>query len=471
MNSATRFLSVVTASTLLLCCSLLVESRAGEWVDPQRATLDMLKAQAQQSDLSYNIIESLTTEVGARLVGTPASDKSVDWAVAKMKALGFDKVWVEESTASLWQRGTMKAKIVSPYPHEVVAISLGGSVGTGGEDLEAEIVHFANLEDLKAAPLGSLTGKIAFISYQMTKAIDGSGYGPAVGARVTGAVEAAKKGALAFIMRSVGTDNNRIGHTGVMRYKEDINKIPALALSNPDADLLVNMLKRDKPVRFSLNSTDSGPTGKDVRIANVIGDVLGSETPQELVTLGAHLDSWDVGTGAVDDGIGVGITLAVGHMISKMEKRPKRTVRVILFAAEEVGLIGANDYVAKHKDNMHNHVIGAEWDFGIGQIYKLESGVGPKALNAVRDFANYLTPMGIALASTNTAKGQSDMSLLGNAGQPAMNFSPDGSDYFDVHHSHNDTLDKVDPKALKNNTAVYALYAYFTAESGVDFRQ
>ncbi|MGK0371700.1 MAG: Zn-dependent M28 family amino/carboxypeptidase [Glaciecola sp.] len=231
------------------------------------------------------------------------------------------------------------------------------------------------------------------------------------------------------------------------------------------------MLKRNKPVRFSLTTTDSGPTGKEVRIANIIGDVIGSETPEELVTLGAHLDSWDVGTGAVDDGIGVGIVLAAGHMISKLEKRPKRTIRVILFAAEEVGLIGARDYVATHQDNMHNHVMGAEWDFGIGPIYKLEPGVGPEALNAIRDFANYLTPMGIALASTNTAKGQSDMSLLGDAGQPAINFSPDGTDYFDVHHTHNDTLDKVDPEALKNNTAVYALYAYFAAESGVDFRK
>ncbi len=463
--------TITTSLAGLSSLIIALHSFAGEWIDPQRSVLDELKSITVKSETSYNIVESLTTEVGARLVGTPASDKGVDWAVAKMKALGFDNVWVEESTMNLWERGELQANIVSPFPHKVVALSLGGSVGTSGETVSAEVVQFDDLDALKAAKPNSLKGKIAFVSYRMERKINGSGYGVAVGARVYGASEAAKKGALAYIMRSVGTDDHRVAHTGLMLYQDDVKKIPAIALSNPDADLLLNSLKRDNPVVFSLNSTASGPTGKSVRVANVVGDVLGSETPDEVVTLGAHLDSWDVGTGAIDDGVGVGITLAAAHYISKLEKRPKRSVRVILFAAEEVGLIGAKDYVEKHKDDMHKHIIGAEWDFANGNIYMMEPGVGPSALNAIRDFANYLAPMGVSLASTNTAKGQSDMSALGNAGQPAINFSPDGSDYFDYHHTENDTLNMVDKEALKNNTAIYTLYAYFAAQSGVDFRK
>lgn len=466
MNKALKILLIGVITQFISLHSL-----AGEWIDPQLEVLEKLKSKTLESETSYKIVESLTTEVGARLVGTPASDKGVDWAVAKMKQLGFDKVWVEESTADLWQRGEIQASIQSPFPHKVVAISLGGSIGTNGKKLSAEVVQFDDLVALKAAKPGSLDGKIAFVSYRMQRKIDGRGYGVAVGARVSGASEAAKKGAIAYIMRSVGTDDHRVAHTGLMKYQDNVKKIPAVALSNPDADLLLNSLKRDQAVVFSLTSTASGPTGKTASIANVVGDVLGSENPDEVVTLGAHLDSWDVGTGAIDDGVGVGIVLAAGHYISQLNKRPKRTVRIILFAAEEVGLIGAKDYVKKHKNDMHKHIIGAEWDFANGNIYKLEPGVGPSALNAVRDFANYLAPMGVSLAKTNTAKGQSDMSALGDAGQPAFNFSPDGSDYFDYHHTENDTLNMVDKEALKNNTVIYTLFAYFAAQSGVNFRE
>lgn len=437
----------------------------------QTEVLDAIKQDVSTATLSYEIVESLTTEVGPRMVGTPGADKATEWAVAKMKSLGFDKVWIEESQAQLWQRGDLTASISAPYPHKLVAIALGGSVGTNGRTLNAEVVYFDDLKALQEAPQNSLQGKIAYVGYRMERHIDGHGYGKAVGARVVGASTAAKKGAIAFVMRSVGTDTDRIGHTGMMRYEEGVKKIPAIALSNPDADLLENMVRRGEPVMFSLNTSASGPTGKTVTIANVIGEVTGSEQPDELVTLGAHIDSWDVGTGAIDDGIGIGIVLAAGHYIASMEQRPARTIRVILFAAEEIGLVGVSDYVAKHKDEMPQHMIGAEWDFGNGRIYQLEPGVGPMALSAVRDFARYLAPLGVSLADTNTAKGQSDMSLLGEAGQPAFNFAPDGLDYFDFHHTENDTLDKVDQEAIKVNTTIYTLFAWYAASSGVDFRQ
>jgi Zn-dependent M28 family amino/carboxypeptidase len=405
------------------------------------------------------------------MMGTPGDAKAISWAVEKMNALGFDKVWTEEITNTQWLRGEASAKIIAPYPHNVVAIALGGSVGTGEKGVTAKVVHFKTLDDLKAAKSDSLKGKIAFVSYKMARHIAGKGYGPAVGTRVNGAAIAAEKGAVALIMRSVGTDSNRVAHTGVMRYKEGVNKIPAAAISNPDADLLVNQLNRNKPVTFHLKLTASIEDKKIVKSANVIGEITGSEFPEQLVSIGAHLDSWDVGTGALDDGIGVGMVMAAAHHISKLEHRPKRTIRVILFAAEEIGLLGAKEYMVLHKDNMHNHILGAEWDFGIGRIYKMTPRVGASSLNAVRDLAQHLASLGVALSPENNARASSDMGLLTDAGMPSMNFSADGSNYFDYHHTENDTLDKVIPEDLKQNTAVYTLFAYFAAQSGVDFRK
>ena len=432
--------------------------------------LNSLKQTALSSTLSYDLVESLTTQVGPRMMGTPGDKLSVEWAVNKMNALGFDKVWTEEVSGPQWVRGEAQARIVAPYPHNVVALALGGSVGTSDKGITADVAHFKTLADLQAAKKGSLTGKIAFVSYRMDRHIDGNGYGKAVGTRVTGANIAAEKGAVALIMRSVGTDNNRTAHTGVMRYKEGGKKIPAAALSNPDADLLVNQLNRGKPVSFYLKMTSRMNNKATVKSANVIGEITGSELPKEIVAIGAHLDSWDVGTGAIDDGMGVGMVMAAAHHISLLDKRPKRTIRVILFAAEEVGLLGAKQYMVDHKDEMKHHVLGAEWDFGLGRIYEMKTGVGAQGLNAVRELAQHLAPLGVSLAPMNNARAQSDMSLLSDAGMPSINFSPDGSRYFDYHHTENDTLDKVNAEDLKQNTAVYTMFAFFAAQAAVDFR-
>ncbi|MBC3764869.1 M20/M25/M40 family metallo-hydrolase [Neptunicella marina] len=458
---------LLAASSALLCQGALAATLNTQ----QLKTLENLKKDALNSDTSYQIIESLTTEVGARMVGTEAEKKSVTWAVNKMKALGFDKVWTEPVATPKWHRGEARVSIESPYPHTLVALALGGSVGTDGKTLKAPVVQFENLQALKDAKADSLKGKIAFVSYRMERHIDGHGYGMAVGARGAGAAIAAEKGAIAYVMRSVGTDTNRVAHTGGMRYQDGVKKIPGLALSNPDADLLLNQLKRNKPVIMSLSLTANPEPDAEVTSYNVIGQINGSELPNEYVTLGAHLDSWDVGTGAIDDGIGVGMTLAAVHHIAQLPQRPKRSVRVILFAAEEIGLFGARAYAKAHKDDMKDHVIGAEWDFGNGDIYQLTPGVGPSALNNIRDLATLLAPMGVSLSSENNAKGQSDMSALGRAGMPAINFDPDGSDYFDYHHTPNDTLDKVNRDALKKNTAIYTMFSYFAAQSDVDFRK
>ncbi|WP_448549047.1 M20/M25/M40 family metallo-hydrolase [Thalassotalea fusca] len=455
---------------LLLCTLLPATSIAKDVLnDAERNTMALLQEKVSKDSLSYELVESLTTEVGHRLMGSDGDKKSIVWAVDKMKALGFDKVWTDEVTGTLWRRGDAQANIIAPYPQKMVAIALGGSVGTGERGLTQEIAHFETLADLEAAPDNSLVGKIAFISYRMSRHKDGRGYGQAVGARVNGAAIAARKGASAMLMRSVGTDNNRLAHTGVMRYQDGVEKIPAAAISNPDADLLVNQLKRGKPVSVFLKLTPKTEEKIVARSANVIGEITGSKFPEQIVALGAHLDSWDVGTGAVDDGMGVGMVMAAAYHIAQLEKRPERTIRVILFAAEEVGLLGAKQYVKDYSEQMPNHVLGAEWDYGTGKIYRMRTGVGQSALPAMAELAGYLAPLGVELSGDNNAKAQSDMSLLSNEGMPSVNFSPDGSTYFDYHHTENDTLDKVDPETMKQATTIYTLFAYFAAQSGVDF--
>ncbi|WP_417316728.1 M20/M25/M40 family metallo-hydrolase [Emcibacter sp.] len=460
--------AVLAISSSLFSHPLQAEDILSEQI---KSTALELKETALKAGLAYELDESLSTEVGARRVGTPGDKKGVDWAVAKMKALGFDKVWTEEVTHVMWERGEINAEVISPYPHKMTAIALGGSVGTPEGGIKAEVVEFENFAALQAAAPDSLTGKIAYVSYRMERKIDGSGYGPAVIARGQGAIEAAKRGAVAFIMRSVGTDNNRLGHTGGMKYEDGVPMIPAAALSNPDADILSNQIRRGKPVTFKLTQSSSRHDATVVKTANVIGEVTGRETPEDYVVLGSHLDSWDVGTGAVDDGIGVTITMAAGKHILDLPQRPKRSIRVVLFGAEEVGLIGVRQYLEKNQAEIGHHVIGAEWDFGVGRIYEMKPGVGPEALNAIREMAELFAPMGVSLSPDNDAKGQSDLSILGNAGMPAVNFSPDGSLYFDYHHTDNDTFDKVDPEAMKINTAIYTMFAYLAAESGVNFRK
>jgi len=461
---------------LLVACVALVLSplnsaNAATLSGSEQANMTSLSKTALNSDLSYQLVESLTTEVGPRMMGTPGDTKSIAWAVSKMKHLGFDKVWTEEVTSTQWLRGKADAEIISPYAHKIVALALGGSVGTGDKGITADVVQFDDFSALKAAKSGSLTGKIAFVSYKMSRHIAGKGYGPAVGTRVNGAAIAAEKGAVALIMRSVGTDSNRVAHTGIMRYKEGVTKIPAAALSNPDADLLVNQLKRGKPVSFYLKLTASIEAEQVIKSANVIGEITGSESPEQVVVIGAHLDSWDVGTGALDDGIGVAMVMAAAHHISKLENRPKRTVRVILYAAEEVGLLGAKQYMIDHENEVNNHILGAEWDFGVGNIYEMTPRVGPQGLKAIKDLAKYLSPLGVKLSARNNGRASSDMGLLTDAGMPSMNFSADGSQYFDYHHTENDTLDKVNVDALKQATAVYTLFAYFAAQAEVNFRK
>lgn len=461
-------MTVIRPLVLAVVASLAVTAtaQAADFDARSQRDAESLRAANDTGTSAYAIVESLTTEVGPRMAGSPAYDRAVVWAQAKFKALGYDKVTLQPVTYPVWERRRESATVLSPYPQTLAVITLGGSVGTGGKPLQAEVVEFATLADLKAAPDGSLAGKIAYISNRMSRSKDGSGYSPAVSARGAGASEAAKKGAVAFVLRSIGTDTDRLPHTGQMRYAEGVAKIPAAALSNPDADLLSNMLRRGKPVTLALD-LDVGLTGSKTEYS-VIGEITGREKPEEVVVIGGHLDSWDPGTGAIDDGAGVAITMAAGQLIGQLKRAPRRTIRVVAFANEEQGLYGGRAYAEANKDKVAAHQIVAESDFGAGRIYAFRAGTGPDALPVLAKIGEMLAPLGIAYETTGGGAGP-DVGPIARLGAPWAQLAQDGTDYFDYHHTANDTLDKIDAKALDQQAAAYAVMAYLAAESEVDF--
>ncbi len=425
-----------------------------------------LRDQHVEVGAAYAIVESLTTEVGPRMAGTEADARAIEWALQKFGALGFDDVRIEPFRFPYWRRGHERGEVLAPFKQPLAVTALGGSIGTGGKPLEAEILAFDSIAKLQAAPEGAAEGKIVFISQRTQRERDGRGYGLSVIGRSSGAVEAAKKGAVGLIIRSISTNTDRFPHTGIMRYAEGVREIPAAAVSNPDADLLTRMLERGQPVRIRLD-IDAENRGEAVSY-NVIGDIRGRERPDEVVVIGGHLDSWDLGTGALDDGAGVGITMAAGASLLKLPQRPRRTVRVIAWGNEEQGLIGARAYAATHSEQMAKHVIGAESDFGAGRIYALRAGVDAAYWPLFEQMAQVLEPLGIPFEREGGGPGP-DVIPLVERGVPWAQLAQDGMDYFDYHHTANDTLDKIDSDALDQQARAYAVFAYLAAEAESGF--
>lgn len=423
-----------------------------------------LQQTALASSIGYDIVESLTVEVGPRLAGSPKDIIAVNWAMNKLTSLGFDKVYKEPVQVPIWERGEAKAKIISPVEQPLVITALGGSIATPVTGIRARIARFDSLEALQQANPDDVKGKIAFIDQKTERHITGEGYGKSVGGRSKGAVAAAQKGAVAIVIRSIGTDHDRMAHTGVMRYQDGVTKIPAAAMSNPDADLVDAMLKRDPNAVLELHMSPKD-LGTNTSY-NVIAEVTGSSKPNEIVLIGAHLDSWDEGTGAIDDGAGVAIVTAAAKHIQDLPQKPARTVRVVLYAAEEIGLVGGKAYAEAHKAELPLHYIAAESDFGAGPIYQIDTKVSDNVFAQVQESIKPMTYNGVALGN-NKASGGPDVSMLPALGVPVASLRQDGHDYFDYHHTPNDTLDKIDPKALAQNVAAYAQFAYIMANSNL----
>lgn len=453
--------TTLLAATLALLIAAPLQAAQPTRIDAKAlAQAANLRDAVLQDTTAWQVTESLTTEVGPRLAGSEADARAVDWAKAKFRALGYDKVWTEPVTFPKWVRRSEAAQVLGAHAQPLRVAALGGSAGG---TVEAEVVRFADLAALEAVPDSSLAGRIAFVDYQMQRRQDGGDYRNGGGIRGRGPSLAIRKGAAGFLMRSAGTDTSRAPHTGNTRYEAGLSPIPAAALSTIDAAQLARLVALG-PTRVRL-ALDCGWDG-EYTSQNVIGEITGSKRPQEIVLIGGHLDSWDYGTGAIDDAAGIGITMAVGALLKPM--RPARTIRVVAFANEEQGLWGGRAYADRHAGDVANHVIAMESDFGAGRIYGFDASARDLQPAALAQIQQVLAPLGIEWMP---GKGdpESDIGPMTQRGMAWAWLGHDGSGYFDLHHNAEDTLDKIDPKDLAQNTAAYAVFTWLAAQAEGDF--
>ncbi|MFP4208892.1 MAG: M20/M25/M40 family metallo-hydrolase [Wenzhouxiangella sp.] len=425
-----------------------------------------LREQTLAGDGGFEIVADLTTRIGPRLAGSEADARAVAWAERLLNEIGFDRVWLEPATFPTWHRNLERARITAPVAFDMVTLALGFSPATPAGGVQGEVAMFDDLAALEAADSAEVEGRIVFIRNRMRAARDGSGYGPAVQARSIGARVAAAKGGVALMIRSIGTSSNRFAHTGTQRFDADTRALPAVAISNPDADRLERLIAIGEPVRAEIEV--DAEFIEAYTSHNVIAEITGARYPEQVVALGAHLDSWDVGTGALDDGAGIAIVTEAGRRILALDRRPDRSIQIIFFAAEEIGLWGGRAWAEANADNFHNILLGAESDFGAGPIYEIAARVSDEAWPVIEAIQAELAPLGIELGGRR-ASGGPDFIPAAPYGMAAVDLRQDGLHYFDYHHTENDTLDKIDPEALAQNAAAYAVLGWLAAQSPIGF--
>lgn len=425
-------------------------------------------------DIAWSITEGLTTEIGPRMAGTEDEAAARRWAIARLTQMGFANVREEAFDMPVWTRGTDEAWLMSPFrPQRLAIAALGNSASTGAKGIEGSIAYYPSFEALAEAPEHRVKGKIVFIDNQMKPAQDGSGYGYYGRARFGGPNLAAKMGAIAIVIRSIGTDSHRNPHTGVTNFEAGVKPIPAGAISNPDADQLVRQWQRTQQMR-----TNESPLGYDPeplrmklvltpqslgtrQSGNVIAEVPGSDPAAAPVVVACHLDSWDQGTGAIDDASGCGIITAAASYV-KRAGQPRRTIRILWAGAEEIGGFGGQAYFDAH--GKEKHAAAIESDFGADRVWRVDFKL-PEGAKALTDrIAAALAPFGITRGK-NPASGGTDIGALVASGTPVIDLQQDGTRYFDIHHTPDDTLDKVDPAQLRQNVVAWTATLAILADS------
>ena len=443
--SPSSMLRSLVAASLLAAASPL----ASQTIPAPEKIGELRDAALDGDHYAWDIVEGLTTEVGPRLAGTEAEARAREWAVKKLTSMGFANVRVEPFDVPVWVRGQESAEIVAPFPQRMVVAALGNSGSTGPEGITGEIVAFDSVDALRAAPDSAVRGKIVFVDHRMVGTSDGIGYGQFGAPRRQGPTLASKKGAIGIVIRSIGTDHHRNPHTGVQLFSDGAAPIPAGALSVPDAEQMVRILKRGLPVTMKLVLVSRNLGNR--QSGNVIAEVPGRDPSLPPILVGGHLDSWDQGTGAIDDGAGVAIAAAAAKRIMDAG-RPLRTIRVVWFGAEEVGLFGGLDYRARHGKEPHHALI--ESDFGADKIYRVDSKLGEARKAEAEALGKVLAPIGVVTGKFDEADG-SDIGPMLADGMPGVTLAQDGTRYFDIHHTPDDTLDKIDPAQLRQNVAAW----------------
>lgn len=450
----TRFLQT---SLLLALLGVVAQAqsagRAAAWLDPHREPAARLLGEALSSRFAWERLAELGDTFGHRLSGSQALEDAIDWAVAQMKNDGLENVRKEAVKVPHWVRGQESLEIVSPRRHALVMLGLGNSVGTPAEGIEAELLVVRSFDELEAAK-GSVRGRIVLFNVPFTT------YGETVRYRGAGPSRAAALGAVAALVRSVGPPGLRTPHTGALNYDPAAPKIPAAAVTTEDADRLQRMADRGTTLRLRLKM--EARMLPDADSYNVVGEIRGRELPDEVVVLGGHFDSWDVGTGSTDDGGGCIVTWEALRLMKKLNLRPRRTVRVVLWTNEENGLRGGTAYRDRYRDQLANHVLMLESDSGVFRPTGFGFSGSDAARARVRDIATLLR--GIQADDIGPSGGGADIGPSVEAGNlPAMSLQVDGN-YFLLHHTPADTVDKIDPMDMARASGAIAVMAYVIAE-------
>ena len=450
----TRFLQT---SLLLALLGVVAQAqsagRAAAWLDPHREPAARLLGEALSSRFAWERLAELGDTFGHRLSGSQALEDAIDWAVAQMKNDGLENVRKEAVKVPHWVRGQESLEIVSPRRHALVMLGLGNSVGTPAEGIEAELLVVRSFDELEAAK-GSVRGRIVLFNVPFTT------YGETVRYRGAGPSRAAALGAVAALVRSVGPPGLRTPHTGALNYDPAAPKIPAAAVTTEDADRLQRMADRGTTLRLRLKM--EARMLPDADSYNVVGEIRGRELPDEVVVLGGHFDSWDVGTGSTDDGGGCIVTWEALRLMKRLNLRPRRTVRVVLWTNEENGLRGGTAYRDRYRDQLANHVLMLESDSGVFRPTGFGFSGSDAARARVRDIATLLR--GIQADDIGPSGGGADIGPSVEAGNlPAMSLQVDGN-YFLLHHTPADTVDKIDPMDMARASGAIAVMAYVIAE-------
>ena len=423
-----------------------------------------LRDRVHKDSRAWDLLVGLTDHVGARFPGSPGEAAGVAWARESMRACGLRDVRTEPCVATLWSRGTELGEIIVPRRQRLVLSALGGSVGTPEGGIDAPIIEAPSLDALKALDRSEVEGKIVYLHHVMPRLRDGTGYNAASMVRMGAASIAAKLGAVACLVRSAGTDTSRGAHAGSLWYTSDAPQIPAAALSVPDAELLHRLVSAagSVPVRIALSlGCKSLPDGAS---ENVLAEIPGQELPDEIVLLGAHLDSWDEGTGALDDGAGCVVALEVARILSELPARPRRTIRVVLFANEELGVGGGRAYANAHRDESPRVVAAMEVDQGDGKPWALRVPEGQRDGALSRALESTLAPLGIVL-DAGVSRGGVDIGPLRPHGVPFVDLRQDATRYFDFHHTPNDVIENVVRTDLDDTVAAFAVAIHAIAHA------
>ena len=444
----------------------------GAWTPEQVAVMGRLRDAALADPYAYNELEHLTDNIGPRLSGSPQAQAAVDWVAGEMRALGAT-VSLEKTMVPHWVRGAETAALTA-WPggtpgteQKIVVTALGGSAATAQNGLTAPVLAVNSFAELKALPPDAAKGKILLFNHAFDKELaavgqGGQAYGQSVIYRALAPTVAESVGAAAVLVRSVGGADFRLPHTGHTVSPESGKNVPAGAVTAEDADLLATLAKQG-PVTMRLTLTPQ--TLPQVPSYNVIADWKGTEHPEQVVIVSGHLDSWDLGTGAIDDGAGIAVSMQALHLLQKLGIHPKRTVRFIAWMDEESGSEGAATYAREHAGELGNHIAAMESDLGCDHPYGITFAGSPELQTYLKPVAEALAPIGAAAVTRGEDAGEDIAAIMKN-GVPGLTPTQDSRFYFNYHHTAADTFDKVDPHHLAENAAVMAVTAYALADAG-----